>query len=367
MQAAGTSYSIPRLVSALSEERVEASLYSIGESSLNNKLDLKFAPNLSAVPALRRLGLSRDLKRAVFLEALTSDVVHGHGLWRMANLYAAEGARRAMKPFVVSTHGMLSPHALKISKYIKQLFWIMGQYEVLNSASCLHATSEQEYLDIRAAGIAGPVAVIPFGIDVDPDPVQSAKEGRIMLYLGRLHPIKNIEMLIEAWALVEARHPDWILRFVGAGDDIYRSQLVRFSHKLGLQRVQFHGPLYGPEKREAYRRAEAFVLSSHSENFGITVAESLAECTPVICGKGAPWSGIQTNRCGFWIDNTIGSFAAALDSMMSLSSSERHSMGERGRAWMIREHGWQAVARRMMEVYRFVALGGDVPDCVRIS
>ena len=94
------------------------------------------------------------------------DLIHSHGIWRMPNIYAARAAKSRGVPHVVSPRGMLSRVALNFSKLSKQVFWRAVQGDAIASASCLHATSEAEYLEFREAGITHPVAVIPNGIDL---------------------------------------------------------------------------------------------------------------------------------------------------------------------------------------------------------
>lgn len=199
------------------------------------------------------------------------------------------------------------------------------------------------------------------GIDADKNFPSRRKE---VLYLGRLHPVKGIEHLLTAWAQVEARHPDWTLRIVGPGESEYLGQLKQITSSLNLRQVQFAGPLFGLEKKDAYRRASLFVLPTRSENFGMVVAEALAEKTPVICTKGAPWQGLELERCGWWIDHGPNELSAALQSALSMSDVVRAQMGERGRHWMRRDFGWHAVATRMAEVYSWCHGKGGRPDCV---
>ncbi len=107
------------------------------------------------------------------------------------------------------------------------------------------------------------------------------------------------------------------------------------------------------------------MLPTRNENFAMTVAESLAAATPVICTKGAPWAGLAANGCGWWIDHGSEALAAALDQAMTLPPDRLRAMGERGRAWMQRDFAWDGVAVRMAAVYRWLARGGDRPAFVR--
>ena len=284
----------------------------------------------------------------------------------MPNIYPGSAALRARNHFVLSPRGMLGEAALKFSAREKQLFWMLAQGRAARAATCLHATSRQEYEDIRAFGLKAPIAIIPNGIDVRPAaPKGPRTEGhRTLLYLGRLHPKKGLDRLLDAWDLVEDRHPDWQLDIVGPIDGDYAKMLIARVDDDAISRVRFVGPLYGDEKLEAYRRADLFVLPTLNENFAMTVAEALAQGTPVISTKGAPWADLVSYGCGWWIDQGTEPLAAAMDEAMSISWEQLASMGEAGRAWMCRDFDWSAVAASMRSVYHWLSGRGDRPSCV---
>src|SRR5207302_10654584 len=118
------------------------------------------------VPVLRGLRRSSGLSKALERAAPATDVIHNHGLWLMPNVAAGWAAARARRPLVVSPRGMLAPAALAFSALKKRAFWRLLQGPAVRQAACLHATSEQEYQEIRAFGLANPVAIIPNGIDL---------------------------------------------------------------------------------------------------------------------------------------------------------------------------------------------------------
>jgi glycosyltransferase involved in cell wall biosynthesis len=137
--------------------------------------------------------------------------------------------------------------------------------------------------------------------------------------------------------------------------------------ELGAPRVEFGGPLFGPDKLDAYRTAGLFVLPTLNENFGMVVAEALATGVPTICTKGAPWAGLEEQRCGWWVDHGVDAMEAALDAALTLPDSERAAMGARGRAWMARDFGWDGIAAQMTDVYKWCLGLGDRPNFVEIA
>ena len=327
-----------------------------------------FAWDYAAIPVLRELRASSALSSALAKEAITSDVIHNHGLWLMPNVYAGWAASRARTPLIVAPRGMLGHAALSFSRMKKVLFWHLLQGPAIRCAACYHATSRQEYEDIRAYGLKHPVAIIPNGIDLPQlhsNPASTDAADRVVLSLGRIHPKKGLDRLVRAWAKVEAAHPGWRLRIVGPAELGHDAQLRALAATLKLSRVSIEPAIYGEEKYAAFREADLFVLPTLNENFAMTVAESLAAGTPVISTKGAPWAGLEVERCGWWIDHGIEPLAAALSGAMALPRAELRAMGARGQAWMARDFGWDAIASKMAAVYTWLAGKAAAPNGCR--
>lgn len=326
-----------------------------------------FGQDFASAPGLWRLRLSSSLARAARNEARAAAVVHVHGLWLMPNVYAGQVAARAGKPLIVSPRGMLSPEALAYSRWQKAVFWRALQGPAYAGAACWHATSELEAEELRAFGIRAPIAVIPNGIDL---PSLRSKERReegvrTLLYLGRLHPKKGLDRLVEAWSAVAPERPDWRLRIVGPDEGGHRAELEACGASLRAPRVSFEGPLYGADRDAALGEADLFVLPTRSENFGLTVAEALGAGVPAIVSTGAPWSGLETERCGWWIEQGIPPLIEALRAATAVSDAERAAMGARGREWVARDFAWPGIAEQTIALYRWTMGLDGRPEFVR--
>jgi glycosyltransferase involved in cell wall biosynthesis len=293
-------------------------------------------------------------------------------MWQMSAIYPGKAAANSHTKLVVSPRGSFSTWAMNHGSWFKAPFWSLFQRAALVPASCFHATAAAEYADIRRLGFKQPVAIISNGIDV---PERFHKEPgnlRTLLFLGRIHPKKGVDILLRAWAEVQDRYKRWRLLVVGTdkgygGRAGYLDEMKQIAATLRLKQVEFSDALYGEAKWTAYRRAELFVLPTHSENFGMTVAEALASGTPVIVSKGAPWREIESRGAGWWIDIGVEALVAALEQAMAESFDSLAQRGLKGREWMTREFSWSTVGTRMDETYRWLMNGGKPPAWVKID
>jgi glycosyltransferase involved in cell wall biosynthesis len=282
---------------------------------------------------------------------------------------AGRAALKAGKPFIIAPRGMLGPAALAFSRTKKRAFWAVLQGNVVRCASCIHATSEQEHDEIREFGLRNPIAIIPNGIDIpqlDNTTITANDFGRTVLSLGRIHPKKGLDRLVRAWAQQESAHPEWRLRIVGPDELGHAAELANLAGELKIRRMSIEDSVVGDAKNALYRQADLFVLPSLNENFGITVAEALSLGTPVIATKGAPWQDLAREGCGWWIDHGVEPLAVALGNAMAMTREVLQAIGAKGRAWMRRDFSWDRVACDMFDVYRWLALRGELPTTVRL-
>lgn len=363
-EASGPSYSVPRLCQSLAAcgATVELKCLAAREAVPGVQLEV-----YRQWPGFSRFAISTELPRALRQDARDARIIHNHSLWSMVNVAAGWVVPAGAAKLVVSPRGTLSARALKRRRLAKSGLWAL-QKRVLARADLLHATSEAEFADIRRLGFRTPVAVIPNGIDL-PDNDQDARQHgtRTLLYLGRIHPIKGIDNLLHAWRQVAAKHPDWRLVIAGKGERAHVDAIRQLAASLELSRVAFPGPLYGEDKSHAYATADLFILPSHSENFGMVVAEALAHGCPAIVSQGAPWSGLERTGSGWWVNDDPGALSSALDGALGVSRDELTSMGGQGRRWMATDFSWPSVGQRMMTAYRWLLRGGELPPCIRVE
>ena len=367
-ESSGPSYSVPGLCRGLIAADVTVCLH-----TRMKKWTKPLPFDYVAYPYLRSRilpehtpGMLEGLRKA----CEDADVLHSNGLWNMPSVYPVWAVRGTKCKLVVAPRGSLSEWALRKSYWRKKLFGWIFQYKVLRDADMLHATADAEYLDIRRLGYRQPVAVIPNGIDVEFASVNSgsvAKKRRVF-FLSRIHPKKNLELLIKVWARIEDAFPDWSLSIVGPDkQNLYADQMKELAHKLNCKRVVFEGELIGNQKKHFMAESSCMILPTHSENFGMVVAESLACGTPVICSHGAPWEGLVSNNCGWWLPIEEEAFENAMREAMSMPMDKLTAMGKNGRDWMSRDYSWEGIGTKMKAAYEWLLGKGDRPEWVRLG
>ncbi len=365
-EASGYSASVYGLCEALEKKGITTKLATF--SPLEEQFKKGFVESFKLNFGVNSLGASFDMRRWLSnqVKSKSLELIHVHSLWRMACLYPSKHAINLPIKFIVSPRGTLSPQALKYSPFSKKIFSKLLQNPAFSSVTGFHATSFQEYCDIRNYGFRQPVAIIPNGISV-PRNIEDHKKCNQVLFVGRIHPIKGIENLIKAWSMIQQYHVDLELVIAGPGEDKYIAQLKNLARKLKLKRYKFYGPAYGVNKYNLYQKSQITVLPTHSENFGMVVAESLSVGTPVIVTKGAPWEKIVSEDAGWWIDIGVEPLAEALNHALGLSKNELYSKGKNGQDWMSREFSWEAVANDMKSFYEWQTKSIEKPDFVHLD
>lgn len=368
-EAAGPSYSVPALARTIAQLGHSVRLQSqgpvgvMGEGPFEHR---RFHADWQTIPRLKSLRLSRSMARDA--KAEKCDLIHAHGIWQMPFIYAARAKSHVGAKLVLSPRGMFASEALKFSAGRKRLFSFFWQNKALAKVDMFHATSEQEYRDIRTAGFGQPVLVVPNGIDV-PATTNKMKtpDLRTLLYFGRIHPIKFIEDLLLAWQSLQTKYPDWSVRIVGPGLPADVERIRGLVTSLGLQRISLEAGVFGDEKWRVYQSADLYVLPSRSENFAMTIAEALAAGVPSIATRGAPWAAMVEKHCGWSTDFGAEPLGAAIRQAFELTDRERTIMGANGRAWMLRDYSWTRVAQDVINGYQWLISGGEMPVTVRIE
>ncbi|MDB5539298.1 MAG: hypothetical protein JWQ89_1025 [Devosia sp.] len=296
------------------------------------------------------------------------DAIIVNGLWNFTTLGFVLAGRGRGTPYVVFTHGMLDPWfkaTYPLKNMLKQLFWLFADGVVVNRASAVLFTSEEERRLARGAfrPYRARERVVAYGSGDAPDgaPAQLAAfrsvvpglgERRYLLFLSRIHPKKGADLLIGAFARVAADEPGLDLVIAGPDQVGLRDTLHRQADRLGLSgRVHWPGMLQGDAKWGAFRGAEAFVLPSHQENFGIAVAEAMAAGTPVlISNKVNIWREVEAAGAGLVEEDSVEGIHRLLSGFLALAPDERRQMSKAARSAYERHFSADNGARELIAV-----------------
>jgi len=351
----GPSKSSRELCAALSRQGATVTLLATspdsGSEQVNGTMSIQTFPR----SAPHSLCASVRLKGA--LRRVEADVVHHHALWLRTLAYAHGTARRLRAPLVISPRGMMNGWAWRHHRWKKWLADKLVHPGALRAAAGWHATSEEEAADIRALGFAQPICVAPNGIAV-PSPVarEAARQYWLKLcpeaatrptavFYSRFHRKKRVLELIDCW--LEQTPEDWLLLVVGIPEEYTVDHLGDYVlRNSGQGRVRIFDGLGRPAP---YAAASLFVLPTHSENFGLSIAEALGSGLPVLVTDAAPWARVNGAGIGWcvpWAD-----YGEALRQATAEGPARLQERGRLAREWVAREYSWDPPAQRLLDFY----------------
>ena len=282
------------------------------------------------------------------------EVVHVHALFSYATIPGCRLAFRAGVPVVLRPLGTATPWSLAHHGWKKRPYFSLIERGHLRKAAAIHTTSEAERSDIAALGFGANAVVIPLGVDLVERPTHSATKPELLrvLFLSRLHPKKNVAMLIDS--ISDARRAGSTIELTIAGDGpaAYRAELEAHARASDARdAIQFVGHVAGSDKQRLLANADVYALPSHQENFGIAVAEALAAGLPVIVSDQV---GIAPEIAATGAGKVIPVDRAALTAAILALAADpkmRASMGARARQLAADRYSWERSATMLHELY----------------
>lgn len=279
------------------------------------------------------------------------DRVIVNGLWQHLSFAAWRRFAGSSIPYYVFPHGMLDPwfkRTFPLKHLKKWLYWPWADYRVLRDAAAVIFTSEDERIQARESFwlYRCREKVSALGLDAQPPPSTRARAAflnrypqlhntRILLFLGRLHPKKGCDILIDAFP----RHSEVSLVLAGPDQIGWQRELQERATRLGMgQRIVFTGMLEGEMKQGAFAAADAFILPSHQENFGMSVVEALAAGLPVLISDRVNiWREIDADSAGYVDKDDVAGTARLIERWMQTQPEKCEQM---------RDSAWQCFSRR---------------------
>lgn len=313
-----------------------------------------------------RLGALSASERPAVRDAVDgADVIHFHAVWHPVYLGIAREARMRNIPCVVSTHGMLDDFTMNMKPLKKRAYMAFAGRKLLRAMSVIHCSAQAE-LD-QSRRWFGPAAergrVLPLALDVTPyeQPIgqDHARERfglgnkKVVLFLGRIHPIKGLEHLIGAMPAAHDVCAQTVLVLAGPHEARpYVERLRLMADGLGIaDRVLLPGSVGGNLKVSLLKAATVFVLPSSHENFGLVVPEALICGTPAIVTKGVSiWRELESHGAAIATDQNKAAIGEALGDLLR-DDGRRQRMGESGARWVKTELDPDAVLAGYENMY----------------
>ena len=354
VKSGGTSTCVYELVRALNQNGCSADILTC-EGTLDNPL-ISNDSFIHTVKANYRtpFAFSSSMRKAL-REVKDYDLIHVNGLWSEQNIYSAHIAHKRGIPYIVSPHGSLYPHALSVKPIRKWLMRKLIFNKMLAGAACIQATCQEEKEHYQALGFHNEVRVIPNIIQFPDylDIIPCERQKKRIGFLGRIHPIKNIPALLKAWELLGTEVNDAELLIIGSGDKEYEEELKRMAQNCPFDNIQFCGFVKGMDKYRLLGSLRALCIPSHQENFGMTAIEALAMGTPVIASRSTPWIDLETNNCGWWVDNSPESLAMSIKQAFALDEDNLIRMGENGKSLVKNKYSPEVIVKDALNMYSY--------------
>jgi glycosyltransferase involved in cell wall biosynthesis len=323
-----------------------------------------FLNSLEILPVLSRTGAAK------FNEHVQqADIVHVHTLWSPLNVSARYACLRHERPYVVMPHGMLDPYSLSVKALKKSTYLLLFErHNIACAQRIIYTTLEEERLAALAGLRLPPGELIPLGASASSASRHDLRaqflarfpqtEGkRTLLFLGRIHPKKGLDRILNCLQSVKQSIPNVLLLVVGDGETHYTRHLRRLVSDLALDdQVLFTGRLDGELKWASFAAAELFLLPSRQENFAITVAEAMQMAVPVIISDNVnTWPYVKEARAGLVLDeHDINALLAHAIEELLKDDPTRSEMGVRGSHYARERLTWHAAAQKLLACYNHV-------------
>jgi glycosyltransferase involved in cell wall biosynthesis len=283
-------------------------------------------------------------------ESEPSDIVHHHSLWLRTLHYAHQHARRQRAPLVIAPRGMMNGWAWQHRSWRKTAARRLVHPGALAAAAGWHATSEGEAEEIRARGFDQPICIAPNGVVIPTTAARAVAAdywrgacpavtlNPTALFYSRLHRKKRVLELIDLW--LEQAPRQWLLLIVGLPDEYTAKQLETYVMRAsGAGRVKVFD---GTGRPPPYSVASIFLLPSHSENFGLVIAEAMAHGLPPLVTDTTPWQQLNADEAGWCV--SWANYPAALREALATDETELAARGARARARALADFSWNKSA-----------------------
>jgi glycosyltransferase involved in cell wall biosynthesis len=306
---------------------------------------------------------SPSLSKALPDEVRWADIVNVHTLWSYATWASARACRAARVPYVLRPCGMLDTWSLAQKRLKKKVYASIIEARTVDRAAALWFATEEERASAKAFNYQSEDFVTPLGVSLEEFPNHRPRgsfrerflhssDDRVLLFLGRITPVKHLDLLLRSYAEVAASMTDTILVMAGPDENGHVHELQRLAAVLGIaDKVVFTGGLQREDVPAALADADVFVYPSRHESFGLAVIEAMAAGLPVIVSDQVGLAGfVSEAKAGIVITPKKEELASAMRSLLSNPSAARE-MGRRGSDLVREKFGWESIVPKITDAY----------------
>lgn len=337
----------------------------LGEKTMYDGLPIYFFARFSPpISSLREFAFSGAFTTWLLQNIANYDLIHVHALFSYTSTAAMAVARLRQIPYLTTPHGLLCEWSLQQGARKKQTYLDLIERANLDRSQALHVTCQQEQDDVLALDLKSPTFVLPLGLTAHPQPIPDAAirlrqsldcavDEPIILFLSRLHYKKGLNYLIPA--LGKLVHHRFTFIIAGNGTPEYEAEIQLLLGVAGIaERTRMVGFVEGISKDLFIQGASLFALTSHSENFGIAVLESLVVGTPVLVTPGVGLASVvREQELGYVPALNLDDIIAALEGFFTHPDRAK-VMGTRARHYISENYTWDKIATDLVSVYKSI-------------
>lgn len=372
----GPSYSTVNLCRALADQGITVGLFTTEpRGAVPAATGKGFSVSYFTKSFPRRYGNSNHLVRAVRSNLVDYDLLHLTSVWNFLSTRVARAAHSMNIPYVLTPRGMLSAWSRSVLRPDKELYFALRERKTVNHAAALHFLTAHEASSSAHAANGTPQCILPNGVcleefeSADPQGFRerfNVRGNRIVMFLGRLHRIKRLDVQCEAFTLLSKKFPDLRWVFVGPDDGVMNALIGRL-HVAGLEKkAVFTGLLSGKDRISALAAADVYCHTSDHEGHSVAITEALAAGKPCVVTEGCNFDMLERGKAGFVVSSSPKQIAAAIEQILS-NSPLSLDMQRNAKKLVHDNFTWSRLATAMIDFYKWVLGRGPRPNCVQTS